>query len=421
MIIKQITPETEYLANFTSAVAFEGVTDFVKSKEEALAAMKQAENAEADKDESENAGEDKDPTAARWGAFTDDMSECMATLWSTPFRVRFDHNVVFLGGIGGVSCLPHHREKGAVKAVMAAALKEDFRRGYAIDYLYPFSRAYYRQYGFENAVERRVYNIDFSAISALTKQPAVGTFEMVRPDSDYFELDVIASRAWEETNLSTCWLKPGESLKRSGGADKKFYIYIYRTDDGVGRGYIAFTGEDGLMNCVNDFGHPAGFVFDTADTFVQLLRFCARMFTSRYNSLKISIPGYVRPEALIPEMNNVSVRVDTQGMARIIDVRQVFEKLLYKGDGEVRVGVSDKLIDENNGIWHVVWKCGKPMTVEKTTDEPDIECGIGPLSVMAIGAVGTAAIRWLPGVKINGSPDLSGIFYSKESFVTSLF
>lgn len=414
MIIQQITPKTAYLADFVSAVAFEYPTDFMKSKAE-------AEEAEISSDpaEKKDSGE---ISAARWGTFTDDMSECMATVWSTPYRVRFDHNVALLGGIGGVSCLPHHRDKGAVKAIMYAALKDDYRRGITLDYLYPFSRAYYRQFGFENAVERRVYDISFSAISALTKRPAQGSFEMVRPDSDYYEIDVIAARAWEETNLSTCWLEPSKTLKRSGGADKKTYIYIYRSEDGVARGYIAFTGHDGKMNCINDFGHPAGFVFDTADTLVQMLRFCARMFTSRYDSLKISLPGYIRPEALIPEMNSVSVSVDTQGMARIINVRQIFEKILYRGNGEIRISVSDPLIEENDGSWHIVWKDCKPVSVEKSDEGPaDVECGIGALSVMSVGAVDTAAIRWLPGVKINGSPDLGGIFYPRESFITSLF
>ena len=414
MIIKKITPDTEYLADFVSAVAFEYNTDFVKSRDEAKELQP----------ESGGGVQDESPAdkAVRWGAFTDDMSECMATVWSTPFPVRFGHRMVFMGGIGGVSCLPHYRDKGAIKAIMKEMLRDDFKRGLTIDYLYPFSRAYYRQYGFENAVERRVYSISFSAISALVKKPAVGRFYMIRPDMDYSVLDAVYARAYQETNLSTCWLKPSENLKKSGGADKMRYIYVYEDESGVPRGYIAFTGEDGTMNCVNGFGHPAGFVFDNSETLVQLLRFCARMFTSRYNSLKISIPGYVRPEALIPEMNNVSVKVDTQGMIRIVSVERAFENILYKGSGEVTVRAYDPVIEENTGCWNVKWSGGKLVSVSRTDSDPDIECDIAALSVITAGAVRTEEMRWLPNLKINNpDKDLSGIFYYKESFVTSLF
>lgn len=415
MIIKKVTPETEYLADFTSAVAFEYGTDYIKSKEESEKRLSEPEP-------EKRAEDNHEPKAVRWGAFTDDMSECMATVWSTPYTVRFDRRTILMGGIGGVACLPHHRDKGAVKAIMREMLADDYRRGITYDYLYPFSRAYYRQYGFENAVERRTYEIPFDALRALIREKAAGSFYMIRPDMDYSVLDTVSARAFQEINLSTCWLRPSQTLKKSGGADKMNYIYVYADEAGTPRGYVAFTGRNGVMNCVNDFGHPAGFVFDGADTLRQMLRFCARMFSSRYNTLKITLPGYVRIETIIPEMNSVSASVDTQGMIRIINLDSVLRSMLYKGSGEITISVDDPVIKENSGCRLIKWRDDKFVSAELFGSEPDIECGIGELSLLTSGAVRTEEIRWLSGVKVNNPyADLSGIFYFKESYVTSLF
>lgn len=88
-----------------------------------------------------------------WAAFSD-AGEMMSTIYITDFAVQFDGAVCKTGSIGGVASLPQHRRSGGIRACFRQALPQMYRDGYVFSYLFPFSTAYYRKFGYESCVQR---------------------------------------------------------------------------------------------------------------------------------------------------------------------------------------------------------------------------------------------------------------------------
>ena len=84
-----------------------------------------------------------------WAAFTEG-GEMMSTLSVTDFEVNFDGQRCKMGGVGGVATPPQFRRRGGIRACFTRALPELYRAGYDFSYLFPFSTAYYRQFGYES-------------------------------------------------------------------------------------------------------------------------------------------------------------------------------------------------------------------------------------------------------------------------------
>lgn len=83
-----------------------------------------------------------------WAAFDEESGEMMSTVYVTDYRVQFDGDRYKMGGIGGVASLPQYRRAGGIRACFQKALPILYREGYVFSYLYPFSTAYYRKFGY---------------------------------------------------------------------------------------------------------------------------------------------------------------------------------------------------------------------------------------------------------------------------------
>ena len=95
-------------------------------------------------------------TVDDWGAFSPD-GKLMAHIINHRFESFLDGNLVWNGGIGGVSTLPEYRNTGAVRAIFSKLLPEAYRNGEVISTLYPFNHAFYRKFGYETIRPKNVY------------------------------------------------------------------------------------------------------------------------------------------------------------------------------------------------------------------------------------------------------------------------
>ena len=104
---------------------------------------------------------------SRWAAFEDDDRTMMATFCVLPWRANFDGHEVVMGGIGGVATLPQYRRGGAIRRCFEAALSDMYARGMALSYLYPFSNAFYRRFGYELACDEARWRVKLSLLPSL--------------------------------------------------------------------------------------------------------------------------------------------------------------------------------------------------------------------------------------------------------------
>ena len=354
-----------------------------------------------------------------WAAFTDN-NEMMSCFTITDFQQNFDGSGCKMGGIGGVATLPAYRRHGGIRSCFEHALPEMYKENYDLSYLYPFSTAYYRKFGYENCVQR--YQVVIN-LGLLKPNPTGGHFilaEQSRPLTD------------EIRAIDAVWEKEFNMMVRHDEGD---YDWIKKTDPPKKQEYTYV--------CFDSGNHPVAYT-----TFRMQMQpdgrnlVCSRLAflnTEGYNILmslfkslaadhalvKFQLPALPAMEYLMPEWSLGAAHWELvpAGMVRVINVREIFRKAVYRGSGEALIAVSDPQIEENSGTWHVVFENGKAVNVELTEEEPEIAMKIETFSALICGVMPFSdAVRWMPGLRVlRETPDLEKIFYQKPQMIVDYF
>ena len=354
-----------------------------------------------------------------WAAFTDD-NQMMSCFTITDFQQNFDGVSCKMGGIGGVATLPQYRRHGGIRSCFEHALPEMYKENYDLSYLYPFSTAYYRKFGYENCVQR--YQVVINP-GLLKPRAAEGHFvlaEQARPMTE-------AIRA-----IDAQWEKEFNMMVRHDAGD---YEWIQKTDPAKKQEftYVCFDGQEkpvayttfrmqmqpdgrnlvcSRMAFLNTLGY-------------DLLMDLFRSLSADHALVKFQIPAVPAMEYLMPEWSLGAARWELvpAGMVRVINVREILRKAAYKGSGEVTFSVSDPQIEQNNGTYHVIFKNGKAESVELTNQKPQAEMKIETFSALIAGVMPfSQAEYWMTGLKVlNNDHELDKVFYEKPLMIVDYF
>lgn len=332
--------------------------------------------------------------------------------------VRFDGHIVSMGGIGGVATLPEHRRKGAIRVCMNAGLKKMYEDGDVFSVLYPFSRAYYRQFGYEDGASMTRWTMPFSSM----KLPEVGgTMQLILPGDDLSPVHEVYNACAENWNLAAA---PSRWLTRMDGQSwmkDKRYLYLWRDENGVPGGFMLFSKSDGVMNCTASFGLENALMFRDVRALVALLRF-AKGFAADYESIRFDVPQGVRVQSLISEGNDVKGELFYNCMARLVNVKRALELCRTEGEGSIVISVSDGILPENNGAWKVTFNPAGENLVEQTTEAPDVSMPVGELTQLLLGICAASDLPMMPRVQIlNPSAPFTRIFLPKSCYISDLF
>ena len=167
MIVRQTRPEDAAALNALFAVAFETTPD-------------------------KGPAQEGDGDIRHWGAFSED-GELMSSLSVTPFSIRFDGSACSMAGVGAVQTLPPYRRRGGVAACFQKALPSLYADGFTFSYLYPFSTAFYRRFGYESCVTRIACQLD---LMQLRLPPQEGCFRLARKEAPLKDAIRTVDRAW---------------------------------------------------------------------------------------------------------------------------------------------------------------------------------------------------------------------------------
>lgn len=365
--------------------------------------------------ESKDDGEHRDPMY-HWVAGEDD--QLFAQIGVLPAQVRFDGHVVPMAGIGGVATLPQYRRKGAIRACLAAALNDACDNGAVFSVLYPFSRAYYRKFGYEDGASVSFWTLPFSSYDL----PDVGgSIEMIMPGDDFtpvYQVYEACSANWNLSMPESFYLK--NFSKQSWMKDKR-YLYVWRDENGEPAGMMLFSKVDGVMDCLTQFGRDNCMLFRDARALTALLRF-AKGFAADYTAIRFPVPQGVRVQSLIGEGNAVQCELRYNGMARLLNVPRALELCRTTGEGSLVVSVSDGLIPENNANWKVTFNPNGENTVEVTDAQPDVSMPVGELTQLLLGICAAQDVPMMPRVVVhNPAAPMEKIFLSKPCYIIDLY
>ncbi len=409
MIVRKIKPEEIKRTQELFAIAFEFGADISKSSKEIYEDI--LKNPESREDFY---------WTERWAAFEDDDETMMSYFIAQPFPVQFDGNVYSMTGIGGVATLPQYRKGGGIRACFEAALPAMHEAGVAFSYLYPFSTAYYRKFGYEMACERKQYHIQ---LSALKHYPVAGNCSLVEPGN--FMLSEIKEiyKVWQakynmmiaNEDFEYAWVNKSNPVK------DQVFTYVYVSEDKTPKGYMSFkqaSEPDGRnLQCTR-------FCFTDIEGLKGLLNL-AMSLGSDHGYVTFEVPTDVDMTLVIPEwsMGAGSVKTSHCGMVRAINVETVLRGARYQGSGSLKVQITDKQIAANNGSFFIEFTDGQASNIIKDdTLSPDIAMDINAFSRLIIGTCDISSIEYMDNVTIHSSLDMIGkVFYKKPNLIVEYF
>ena len=363
--------------------------------------------------------QEDDGRIRHWGAFSEE-GELMSSLSVTPFSMRFDGGACPMAGIGAVQTLPPHRRRGGVAACFKKALPALYKDGFVFSYLYPFSTAFYRRFGYESCVTRIACKLD---LAQLRLPPREGRFRLARKEAPLADAIRTVDRAWEARwNMEVIhededcdWLNKIDPLTTRE--------YLYGCFDAADEplGYVAFRTEqepDGrVLRC-------SRFRFVSREGFYALLA-VFQSLAADHRFAAFSLPGDPALPYLMGEwsLGAASFSQLPAGMVRVVNVKEALRRAAYRGEGELRLGIRDELIPENDGVFAIRFENGRAVCVENTQETPDAVLSISSFSARSAGVCDLAGARdWMDGIQVL-TPDapFERAFYRKSMMISEYF
>ena len=350
---------------------------------------------------------------SQYAAFDDDDRTMLATMSVIPWTANFDGHAVPMGGVGGVASLPQHRRGGAIRGCFESALRDMYADGTPLSYLYAFSNAFYRKFGYELACDRTRWRLKLEGMPA---PEVAGHWRLSEPDCPLTGDIRAVGRVWE--SHYNCMVIGGDTeylyLEENPFITKK-YNYVYYDGGDRPRGHMTVAPWKGELDCPR-------FAFDGREGFLGLLALLKRL-SADHSHATLYLPSDVDLRGVLPEwgFGNVERTVEQRGMVRAVNVEQLLRLARMRGEGSLRVAVDDPQIPENTGCFEVSFAPGRANAVRRVEGAPDIALTIQDFSRLIVGCCDPDPM-WLPGVKLNGPIEsVARVFYRKPAFISTFF
>lgn len=400
MLIRKITPEERVQSRVIQSIAFlypVDVEDVKKKVEEDPASMN---------------------VDAIWGCFADDGT-MVSTLGNYPYHIYYDGHVVPMRGIGGVASLPESRTQGGIRAIFQRVFEDDRKNGVIFSTLYPFSHAYYRQFGYELCCEARNVHFPVAALEKYRKL-AAATARMILPKDGDAPFRPIYERYASRYNYAVsrddkAWerMLQGDTLKAEA------YRYIL-SQEGQDVAYCMFTPgrtpEGSFILRMTDYAYLH------REALYGLFGFLHRL-SAQFKTVRLEMPSDFEISALVGEPYDVELLESTRTMARIVDVAAALRLMRQPaGEGQYTLCVRDDFLPENAGVYKVSYGGGETR-VERLRDTPcDIALSVQTLAQLCLGYMGLDMALLKPDVKLYGNLEtLRAAFVKKPMFMTDRF
>lgn len=354
-----------------------------------------------------------------WAAYTDN-GKMMSCITIPDFTIRFDGNACKMGGIGGVSTLPQYRRMGGIRKCFEAALPAMYAEGYEFSYLYPFSTAYYRKFGYECCVQKFDWAVNLSLLSP----PAWdGSFCLAEKDYPMTESIRAVDRVWENSfNMMVLHNDRDYSwTEKIDPPAKQEFTYVCFDCHGSANAYTTFklAQEPDGRNLV-----CSRFCFTDRSGFAGLMHLF-KSLSADHAFVKFKTPALPSLQYLMPEwsLGAVHFSLSNGGMVRVVNVESTLKKAAYRGSGTIHLAIHDPQIAENCGTFSVTFAEGRAVSVEKCGAEPDAKMTIPTFSALLAGVCDfDAAAETFAGLEIcNPSAPFSSVFFRKPLMITDFF
>jgi predicted acetyltransferase len=384
----------------------------IKSKIQSIAFMYSQDFSQAEKNP-EAFGKDYETTRA---AFDDNGKMC-SCLELIPFTVQFDGHGVPMGGIGGVASLPEEREKRYIRHIFKAVMAEMYEKGYVFSYLYPFSHAYYRKFGYELNMRLRSYTIPLTALKAFEQR---GKLSLITGRDDRGPIISVYERFITPLNLVVHRTKRlWDAFFEKDPYKDNVYLYLWSDTQGEPGGYVQFRPEKQPNQKCTLHVQELVWLNDTALS--GILSFMSGL-TAQAEQIVWRAPDFVELLPLFQEPYDIKQEILTFGMNRIVNAAKALEAMHVPMEGgEVTLEVRDDFFEPNNGIYTLTWEQGQKK-VARSSKTPDMTCDVQTLSQLVTGFASPGLLKGFGRLKIHNNKDsIQKLFIPKRLYINNYF
>lgn len=293
-----------------------------------------------------------------------------------PYKMRLRQSFVPMAGIAMVCSRQDYRGKGGIRQLFTELLLE-LRKDFKVSVLYPFSRDFYRKYGWE--VFDRWQYVKFSP-GSLTEHESTGidASDMAFPDFDsisfykeyartHFNCTLRSEVDWKE-RLSPVW--PDQVDKR---------IVKFSKDEKV----VGILDNTLGFNQKEDTSFHSIFTFASQNEEARNAMFTyLRRLSHQVKEVRMWLPQHFEIWPYINESPQEHHLRETS-MIRIVDLKRLNGLEILSEDVRIDMKIEDSQCSWNDGNYRLEIKDNALSICEGGT--PQIEIGIGSLSTVISG------------------------------------
>lgn len=321
---------------------------------------------------------DENALRQRYGVFGEDGT-LLSAMTQLPLTCWFEGQRIPLLGIGGVVTDPTARCGGGVRQLFEECLPRLSREGYVFSALYPFSHVFYRKFGYEYAVRRRV--VTFLPRDLRKGLRPAASIRRILPEDDDAALRALY-RAWAASYNLSCDMDDCFREDRAGQPWALKHTYLLRNENGSPIAFWTGKVDKSSGSAVLQLQRFAWSGKAGMEALFAMLR-----GMNEIRQVKLNAPPDLPIAYLIEEPYNYQESIECGGMVRVMNVIKALSLLSSPAvPGKCVLRIQDEQIPENNGFFRVS-SDGTRLSVQPV--EPprsDLSCTIGGLSVLVTGA-----------------------------------
>lgn len=356
------------------------------------------------------------PPPDRYIGYFNEENVLTACMELPEYEVLYDGQWVGMVGLGGVASLPEYRRGGAIRQIVNTALREMYAGGTLFSCLYPFSHAYYRQFGYELCQLSPEYGLSIEALSHFQCEAKV---RMLQPGEKIEELQAVFERFFSGCNLPV--RRQERHWKHLTGSDpykERRYTYLLEDEEGPSA-YVVFTpqGDDNNRVC-----RVYEMAFTSPKGLSDVLGFLYRL-SAQYTKVRLSLPEGIPLPALMRESYEVKLGLFSHQMTRVVHLQQALQKKRHPDGAEYTVRVRDAVIPENDGVFHVRCQSGAVSAAKlPDTADADLTADVRAMTQLLLGFLSLDEALYRPDVQAASSlQTLRSVFIKRPVFLTDHF
>lgn len=352
-----------------------------------------------------------------WACFDED-GRAISALENYPFAMHYDGHVVGSGGIGGVVSAPESRRKGNIRALFGQVFADDLAEGRVFSVLFPFSHAYYRQFGYELCHEGRVMELQTDALAKFKLSADVRMIESGEDSAPFAPIyDAYAARYnYAVARNALAWRRIlwGETFKTEA------YRYVL-SRDGRGIAYCMFRPE--RQSESNVLMHLYDYAYVDKAALHELLGFLYRL-RALIGNIRLELPDGFELSALLDEPYDLKPVRLRRTMARVVDAQAALRLMRHPASaGAYTIEVRDDFLPQNAGVYRVTFGGGEAAIARAEPGTPcDLRVSAQALAPLCIGHLSLDMAAYRDDVALLGNEEtLRSVFVRKPKFMTDAF